>query len=369
MKKDTKTIITGGILGIILLAVTGIPIYAWTKTWFASCPAVLFWVVFVALNAIFPLKYFVSGKLRPAVGTAGAVLLPLEMTLYLLVIVAFAVWAVTKLSIFYTGIAVLVLFIAACIYGFVNARSVKTKTYDVLLEKDVKAASFVMLSDLHLGFFTDKYMFKRILPEIVKAKPEFVIIAGDIFDSSFKQLRCGKQIMRDLKKLSALCPVYACEGNRDNYCDEPEKDAFIEEAGISLIKDGMIEKDGMCLVFRRDALTAERKSAQEILAGCDKEKLVIVADHNPCDMTKLWDNGADLVLSGHLHNGITFPGNIIAKLTETFSYGYYYAKGHHGIVSGGAGSFGTPMRIFTDTEICCVNLAQEDAVFTEGEEE
>lgn len=369
MKKDKKTLIICGILGVILLVITGMPIFAWTKTWFKACPAVLFWLVFVALNAVWPLGYFVPANMRGFFRTAGAAMLPLEMTLYPIVIVAAAVWLVTKLSVLLLGIAALVLFIAALVWGFINARSVKTKTYDVILEKNVKAKSFVMLSDLHLGFFTDKYMLKRILPEIKKAQPEFVIIAGDIFDGAFSQLRCGKQIQRDLKKLSAVCPVYACEGNRDRGADEEEKSRFIEEAGITLVKDGIIEKDDVTLVFRRDVLEAERKSAQEILADCDREKIIVVADHNPCEMTKLWDNGADLVLSGHLHGGITFPGNIIAKFSESFSYGYAFAKGHHSVVTSGAGSYGTPVRIFTDNEICCINLANENDVFTESTEE
>ena len=49
MKRDKKSLIITGILGIIILVITGMPIFAWTKAWFKACPAVLFWVVFAAL--------------------------------------------------------------------------------------------------------------------------------------------------------------------------------------------------------------------------------------------------------------------------------------------------------------------------------
>jgi len=363
--KDKKSLIIYGILGAALLVITGLPIFAWTKAWFKSCPAVLFWVVFLALNIIFPISFFVPAKAREILHTAGEAMLPLEMTLYPLVIVADIVWLCTKLSATLLGTIVLVLFIAAVIYGVINARDVKTKSYDVLVGKNVKAKSFVMLSDLHLGFFTDKYMLKRILPEVKKAQPEFIIIAGDIFDSSIKQLRNKKLIARDLKKLSAVCPVYACEGNHDNYCHEDEKDEFIKEAGITVIKDDKLVIDDVTLVFRRDAFRPDRLSAQEILADCDKEKAIVVADHNPADMLRLFDHGADLVLSGHKHGGITFPGNLFAMLGKDFSYGYLFTKGHHGVVTSGAGNYGTPIRILTDNEICCIRIASEDELAAE----
>lgn len=369
MKRDKKSLIITGILGIIILVITGMPIFAWTKAWFKACPAVLFWVVFAALNAIFPLSYIVPGKARGIMHTAGAALLPLEMTLYPLVIIADIVWLITKFSPLITGCIVLVLFIAACIYGYVNARNIKTKTYDIAVAKETEAKSFIMLSDLHLGFFTDKYVLKRILPEVKKIQPAFIVIAGDIFDRSCKQLHGSKFILRDLKKLSTICPVYACEGNHDNLSDEETVNSFIEQAGITLIRDGKLEKDGLTLVFRRDALTAERKSAQEILADCDKTKPVIVADHNPDEMAKLWDNGADLVLSGHIHGGLSFPGNFIVKLTNGFSYGSYSAKGHHGIVTSGMGNYGTPIRILTDNEICLINLTGGAEVIENDEPE
>ena len=68
----------------------------------------------------------------------------------------------------------------------------------------------------------------------------------------------------------------------------------------------------------------------------------------------------DLVLSGHTHKGQFFPGNIITeyifKKAGAVHYGYWKGRYTQAVVSSGAGVWGPPIRIATNSEAAVVNI-------------
>jgi hypothetical protein len=60
-----------------------------------------------------------------------------------------------------------------------------------------------------------------------------------------------------------------------------------------------------------------RKPLNELLQNVDKTKPVIMMDHQPFNLEEAFDNGIDIQLSGHTHNGQLWPINyIVEKIYE-----------------------------------------------------
>ena len=79
-------------------------------------------------------------------------------------------------------------------------------------------------------------------------------------------------------------------------------------------------------------------------------------DHQPSQLDELADAGADLVLSGHTHNGQLFPGNLAGRIGWKNPCGKYCLKNMTSIVTSGAGVWGPNMRVGTDSEICSITV-------------
>ena len=97
-------------------------------------------------------------------------------------------------------------------------------------------------------------------------------------------------------------------------------------------------------------------SAAELLKGIDRAKPVLVLEHEPREYRDLKEAGADVVLSGHTHNGQLFPGNLIVPLFNENGWGYKVVDGLQTLVTAGIGYYGPPIRVGTDSEISVIRL-------------
>ena len=82
--------------------------------------------------------------------------------------------------------------------------------------------------------------------------------------------------------------------------------------------------DRFYLVGREDRSRAGRKTMAELLDGLDRDKYLIVLDHQPNDYAAEAAAGADLVLSGHSHGGqlitITYVDEWFGMLDRTYGW-------------------------------------------------
>lgn len=100
----------------------------------------------------------------------------------------------------------------------------------------------------------------------------------------------------------------------------------------------------------------ERMSAKEIMQETASSYTQIVLEHEPWDFEELSENGADLILCGHTHAGQIFPGNLIVPFFNDNGYGYKELYGVPTIVTSGAGYYGPPIRVGTNSEVTVINL-------------
>ncbi len=279
------------------------------------------------------------------------------------------------------GTVCIVIISTLSIWGAINARIIHTTKYNVTINKEVKKIKdlkIALVADLHLGYNIGTPHIKNMVKKINKQNPDLVVIAGDIFDNEYEALDNPKEITKALKSIKSKYGVYATYGNHDikekvlagfTFNKKGEKkesdirmDQLLENANINLLRDEevMIE-DSIYLYGRPDyrrpgrGITT-RKTAEEITENMDKDKPIIVIDHEPSELQELTDAGVDMDLCGHTHDGQVFPGNITSALMWENSYGYLKKDNMHNIVTSGVGLFGPNMRVGTIAEVVIINV-------------
>lgn len=274
-----------------------------------------------------------------------------------------------------------ILIIAFCtIYGYFNARNIQVAPYTVTINKScgkLNSLKIVLTADLHLGYNIGNKEMKQMVKKINEEDPDLVVIAGDLFDNDFDALKSPDTIAETLRGIRSTYGVYACYGNHDiqekilagftfnqkgKKMSDPRMDAFVKDAGITLLRDeGVMIDDSFYLFGRADEERPGRginvrKTPSEIAAAVNPDKPFIVIDHQPDELEELSAVGVDLDLCGHTHNGQIFPGNLLQRFLWENPCGYLQKGAMHNIVTSGVGLFGPNMRIGTKSEICSINV-------------
>lgn len=221
---------------------------------------------------------------------------------------------------------------------------------------DRNSLRIVAISDMHLGYGIREKELDGWVDMINKENPDIVLIAGDIIDSSVRPLVEGRYT-ESLRRLKAPMGVYACMGNHEYISKQAESVKFLKEAGIKLLRDEVAEIDStFYVVGRDDRMNGERKPLKDLVAVLDKTKPVILLDHQPYHLEEAEENGIDLQISGHTHQGQVWPISMITKAMYEIDHGYK-VKGNTNIyVSSGIGIWGGKFRIGTQSEYVVIDI-------------
>jgi predicted MPP superfamily phosphohydrolase len=262
----------------------------------------------------------------------------------------FRLWAfVITLSI--TGIAL--------IAGNINFKNPKIVTLNLTSEKQLqnKTLKIVAVSDIHLGVTIDKKRFQKYVKMINDQHPDIVLLAGDVSDRSMKPV-IDQNMIEEFRNIKAKKGVFAINGNHEHYAETPTATAdYLKKAGITVLRDEVCMIDSsFYIIGREDRSNLNRKTLKDIVSSLDKNKLQILMDHQPFHLEEAEQNGIDLQISGHTHNGQFFPGNFFVKRMYELSYGYLKKGKTHYYVSSGLGLWGPQYRIGTQSELVVINL-------------
>ncbi len=239
-------------------------------------------------------------------------------------------------------IIVLVLTLVTIIYGYITIAA---------------------LSDLHIGADMSPKRLSKEVQIINNMKPDVIFIIGDIIDNNIKDLTQAH--IHELKKLNAPLGVYAVIGNHDYYSSDAETiKKLLTQADINTLIDNVtyIQEKGVYIIGR-DSLrhTNDDGSMRQNIKTLydkveDKAKPVIILDHVPKGLKDGKSINADIQISGHTHDGQTFPLNLIVRKMTLLSRGMLMDDGFYYIVSSGIGLWGPPVRVGTDAEILLINV-------------
>ena len=269
------------------------------------------------------------------------------------------------------ALSVLIAFAVAlggCCYGWIHVNNIQTAFYQIAFApKSIgDSVKMVLVSDLHLGSPGWQGRLANTVDAINAQNPDIVCIAGDIFDSDFHAMDHPEKAKALLTSLTSKYGVYASLGNHDGGSTFPQMVSFIKECKVTLLADQAVEINGkFILAGRLDSSPIggygeyTRKSLGDVLEGMNTDLPVIVMEHNPAHGDAYTVKDADLILSGHTHKGQIFPANLFTNFIYTEDYGYYReSENHpHRVITSGAGIWGMPMRVGTNSEIVVLTLS------------
>ena len=294
----------------------------------------------------------------------------------------------SKVGYVFVGILLTALIGGISAYGIVHSNIVKVKPYEVTIRKncgDNRDLKVVLVADLHLGYSVGNGQMQRMVKKINDQNADLVVFAGDIFDNEYDAVRNPEKLEKTLRGIKSTYGVYACWGNHDlneeilagftfKHKDGDLSDIkdlrmkkFLEDSNIHILEDeSVLINDQFYVIGRKDVSLTEkihetRKAPAQLTEKLDRDKPIIMIDHQPKELQELADAGVDLDLCGHTHDGQTFPGNFTIKLMWENPCGLLIKDNMTNITTSGAGVWGPAMRIGTDSEICSINIQLKKA--------
>lgn len=258
----------------------------------------------------------------------------------------------------------LVFVVGIMVYGNYRFHNPVVSEMTLQVEKksaNVSSLKIVVASDIHIGYLIERKMLARYVDKIMEQKPDLILLPGDIIDYDIKSVK-EQRMEEEFKRLKAPYGVYASTGNHeyiklDDEEDEEKITWLSKHSGLTLLRDtAVLVADSFYIIGREDDKCQTRKSLPEILQNVDTNLPMIVMNHEPHRLYEESENGIDIAVYGHTHNGQVFPNNILVGLIYELGHGYKKKDNTHIYVSSGLGLAGPQYRIGTISEIVVLNV-------------
>ena len=208
-----------------------------------------------------------------------------------------------------------------------------------------KPLTIVLASDLHIGYSNRKAELARWIDLINAEKPDLVLFAGDIVDIQIRPLKEGKYA-EAFHRLTA--PAFTVLGNHEYIGGENDAERFLQEAGIGLLRDSVIQLKGITLIGRDDRSNPGRMPLSELADSL--QGFSILLDHQPYHLEEAEAAGIDFQFSGHTHRGQVWPLSWLTDAMYEKSWGYHQRGHTQYYISSGLGIWGPKIRIGTRSE-------------------
>ncbi|WP_239614499.1 metallophosphoesterase [Cohnella mopanensis] len=262
----------------------------------------------------------------------------------------------------YSGSAVIALLAIFTARGSRNAWSPIVREYELDIAKTPIAGgqkewTVAMASDIHLGNTVGRRHLAKLVSRMNAMEPDLILLPGDVIDDSiepFLRNRMGEV----LGQLKAKRGIYAVLGNHEYYGGHIDQYvAEMNKIGIRVLRDETVDiGDELSIAGRKDKSAesmepAKRQAVSELIQTLDKDKPIILMDHQPTKFAAAADAGADVMLSGHTHRGQFVPNHLFTKRLFELDWGYMRKGAMHVVVSSGFGTWGPPIRLGSRSEI------------------
>jgi len=262
------------------------------------------------------------------------------------------------------AIVVGVLVLSSVIGGYINTKMIVIKKYSIDIKKkagELKSLNLAVASDLHLGTINSYEFMYNVSEKINKLNPDVILLAGDIIDEDLGPV-IKYDVGEHLLRLKAKYGVYAVTGNHEFIGGAEPAVEYLAKHNINVVRDKALKiGDAFYIVGREDRASKQfsgkqRKELSDIIKEVDKSLPIIMMDHQPFNLEQASQNGVDLQLSGHTHNGQLWPFNYIVERVYELAWGYRLINNTHYYVSCGVGGWGPPIRTGSCPEIINIKL-------------
>jgi uncharacterized protein len=214
----------------------------------------------------------------------------------------------------------------------------------------------VFFSDVHLGDVRAHGFSQKVAKKVRSLDPWVIAIGGDLFDG----VKCdADKLIAPFRDLSAPGGTYFISGNHEYIRDREMFFDAIRNAGITIVRNGKVDVDGIDLVGVDWDDTDKREDFAAILGAINisKHRPSVLLRHVPDNLDIPERAGISLQLSGHTHHGQFWPLSIFTRyFYHGFDYGFHYFKKMAVYTSSGVGTWLSPFRFGTKAEIVVVEF-------------
>ncbi len=221
----------------------------------------------------------------------------------------------------------------------------------------------VQISDLHNTAFGDDN--HRLISQIQAAKPDIIVITGDIVDSR----RTNLSVAVDFSAAAAkIAPTYYIPGNHEGRLDYKAISKALQNVGVIPLLDKSVtltrNNDQIHLLGLIDDNCRPVGTMEEALSDLMAEAhgYTVLLSHRPTFFDIYVKAKADLVLTGHVHGGqfrLPFVGGLYAPsqgLFPKYDAGIFTEGQTQMVISRGLGNSAFPFRLNNRPEIVVVTL-------------
>lgn len=252
------------------------------------------------------------------------------------------------------------------LYGMLHARKIVVTHIPVSLlnlPTSWENKKAVWISDVHLGQIHGVEFARKVVAKISALSPDIIFVGGDLYDGTGAP--DISELTAPLEALSAPLGVYFITGNHEEYGNLERFLSAVESAGMRVLKDEMVEIDGVQLIGVDYRNASDPLRFKEILSKIpiNREKISILLKHEPRDVPIAQTAGISLLLSGHTHNAQMWPLAYIPRLIyKGYAYGLNVFDTMLVYTSSGTGTWGPPMRVGTDSEIVLFSFKEKSTI-------
>ncbi len=246
--------------------------------------------------------------------------------------------------------------------GYLNANWVKLRRVTIEADEVNGSLKIALVSDLHIDTSHLGSVEKQALALLASAKPDLIVIAGDLVSSS----RGVPGALEFVKRASRVAPVVVVWGNWDHQSnvDLHLFKCMLESLGnvkvlVNQHRVYTINNSRILVIGVDDPYTGFANLTRA-LEGAPKGLYTILAAHSPQIIGEAAGK-VDLVLAGHTHAGqIVIPllGPLYVPLPRRYRkywYGLYEVNGTYLYVTSGLGSV-PPIRLGTNPEVAIIEV-------------
>lgn len=276
-------------------------------------------------------------------------------------------------------LVILICFVIFCCWCMIwDSNRFVVQKYYLQTEKLEEEVRFLFLSDLHNKEYGPGNV--RLLEEIQKQNPDFILIGGDMLNA--KPGASFEKTVSFLKVLSSKYKVYYALGNHEYRARiYPETYGTLYNDFRSALKDTgirFLDNEHVQIGEKKIWITGltidkyyykrfvKRKMKpgylESVLGEKSGDQYQILLAHNPDYFRDYAQWKPDLVLSGHVHGGVIklpFLGGVVAPSLRPFPHydgGLFEEYGCKMILSRGLGMHTIPVRLFNPGELILVEL-------------
>nr|WP_320051289.1 metallophosphoesterase [uncultured Desulfuromonas sp.] len=211
--------------------------------------------------------------------------------------------------------------------------------------------SIVAVSDLHLGPILDHHWLQQRLQQIEALSPDLVVFVGDIFEMNGDQ---ADDLIKAFNTLRVPLGLWGVSGNHEYY--GKNKLALFERAGIHRLANAWQQVAPGLIIAGVDDLTVARRNGgfAHVLPDALQNRpqgATLFLSHTPWQVEQAVALGADVMISGHTHNGQIWPFNYLVQQRYPYVEGHYTLGNSHLFVGRGTGTWGPRMRLWQPAEI------------------